>query len=108
MSVARPTITTQPSSTVIRNNDEDVQAMECTATGMGTIFYKWEKFESTNQSWIRPSKRVVNVTSSKLIFKVITEEDEGVYQCVITNDDGSVISDNATITVYGELQNIAH
>ena len=108
MSVARPTITTQPSSAVIRNNDEDVQVMECTATGMGTILYKWEKFESTNQSWTRPSKRVVNVTSSKLIFEVITEEDEGVYQCVITNDDGSVISDNATITVYGELQIIAH
>ena len=30
------------------------------------------------------------------------EEDEGVYHCVVTNDDGSVISDNATIRVYGE------
>jgi len=33
---------------------------------------------------------------------VITEEDEGVYHCIVTNDDGSIVSDNATITVYGE------
>ena len=33
---------------------------------------------------------------------MITEEDEGVYHCIVTNDDGSVVSDNATITVYGE------
>jgi len=45
----------------------------------------------------------VNITSPKLIFSVITEEDEGVYHCIATNDDGSVESDNATITVYGEL-----
>ena len=30
------------------------------------------------------------------------EEDEGIYHCVVTNPDGSVVSDNATITVYGE------
>ena len=30
------------------------------------------------------------------------EEDEGVYRCVVTNDAGSVISDNATVHVYSE------
>jgi len=33
---------------------------------------------------------------------VIMEEDEGVNHCVVINHDGSVVSDNATITVYGE------
>ena len=44
----------------------------------------------------------MSITSPNLKFSVITEEDEGVYRCVVTNDDGSVISDNATIHVYGE------
>ena len=74
--------------------------MNCEANGYVTI--KWEKYQSSSNSWIRPSHRAMNITSPKLIFSVITEEDEGVYRCVATNDDGSVISDNATITVYGE------
>ena len=44
----------------------------------------------------------MNNTSPNLKFSEIKEEDEGVYHCIITNDDGNVISDNATIPVYGE------
>ena len=29
------------------------------------------------------------------------EEDQGIYQCTVTNDDGSVISDSVNITVQG-------
>ena len=50
----------------------------------------------------------MNVASSKLIFTEIAEGDEGIYHCVVTNDDGSVISDNATITVYGNQLMILH
>ena len=76
--------------------------MSCSATGMGPIHYKWEKYQSSSNSWIRPSHRVVNIASPKLIFSVITEEDEGIYHCVVGNDDGSVISGSATLTVYGK------
>ena len=76
--------------------------MFCSATGMAPIYYKWEKYESSNDSWIRPSYRAASITSPKLIFSVITEEDEGVYRCIATNDDGSVVSNNATISVFGE------
>ena len=31
------------------------------------------------------------------------EEDQGMYHCIVTNDDGSIISDNVNITVYGKL-----
>ena len=72
--------------------------MSCSAVGMGPIYYQWEKFNS----WISPSPRAVNITSPDLKFSVIREEDEGVYRCIVTNDDGSVISDNATIHAYGE------
>ena len=69
---------------------------------MGPIYYRWEKYHLSNNSWISPSHRVVNNTSPNLNFSVITEEDEGVYHCVVTNDDGNVISDNVTVRVYGE------
>ena len=77
-------------------------ALCCSAIGMRPIYYRWEKYYLSNNSWIRPSHRAVSVTSPNLKFNVITEEDEGVYHCTVTNDDGSVISDNATIHVYGE------
>ena len=78
-------------------------AMSCKVVGMGHIYFKWEKYHTVNSSWIKPSHRAVNITSPNLEFSVIKEEeDEGVYHCIITNDDGSVISDNATILVYGK------
>ena len=101
--IARPIITTQPSSVALRNGNEDVHTMECTATGISPIIYKWEKYESLSNSWVRPSNRAADIKSTKLTFTVITEDDEGVYHCVITNNDGSVMSDNATITVYSKL-----
>ena len=76
--------------------------MSCSAVGMGPIYYQWEKYNTSNNSWISPSHRAVNITSSQLKFSDIREEDEGVYRCIVTNDDGSVISDNATVHVYGE------
>ena len=76
--------------------------MSCSAVGMGPIYYQWEKYNSSINSWISPSHRAVNIASSDLKFSVIREEDEGVYRCIVINDDGSVISDNATVYVYGE------
>ena len=76
--------------------------MSCKAVGMGPIYFQWERYHVINNSWIKPSHRVVNATSPNLEFSVIEEEDEGVYHCIITNDDGSVTSNNATISVYGE------
>ena len=76
--------------------------MSCSAVGMGLIYYQWEKYNTSNNRWISPSHRTVSIASSDLKFGVISEEDEGVYHCIVTNDDGSVTSDNATVHVYGE------
>jgi len=73
---------------------------------LGPIHYQWEKYQSLNNSWINPAHRVVNSKSSTLKFTNISEEDEGIYRCIVSNDDGSVISDNATITVYGKYEYI--
>ena len=97
-----PNITTQPVSITIREGDLNVIAVSCLAIGIGSINYQWEKYHLFNNSWISPSHRAVNITSPSLTFSVITEEDEGVYRCVVTSNDGSVFSDNATVHVYGE------
>ena len=103
--LATPNIIAQPQSGVFKSNNRNVMVLEVVATGMGPISYQWEKYQPFSNSWIRPPSRVVSVTSSKLIFSVITGKDEGTYRCIVTNDDDdSIVSDNATITVYGELQ----
>ena len=99
--LALPNITKQPLSTICKIHTNSCE-LECFATGIGHIQYKWEKYQSSSNSWIRPFHRAVNVISPKLMFSVITEEDEGVYHCIATNRDGSVVSNSATITVYGK------
>ena len=100
--VALPNITVQPVSKALKKEDINVTALSCSAIGMGPIYYEWQKYYSFNNSWISPSHRAVNTTSPDLVFSVISNEDEGVYRCVVTNDDGSVISDNAIVRVYGK------
>ena len=102
MPIVLPKFTKHPKSVTIRAGDVNKVAMSCKATGVGALQYHWEKYQPSSDSWMRPSRRAVDVTSRKLIFSVIEEEDEGIYHCVVTNDDGSVSSDNATINVYGE------
>ena len=107
---ASPNITMQPVSITVRVGELNVIAMSCKAVhvGMGPIYFRWERYHIMNNSWIKPSPRAVNTTSPSLEFSVIAKEDEGVYHCIITNDDGSVISDNATIFVYGECVDAVH
>ena len=87
---------------MLREGDLNVIAFSCSAIGIGPIHYRWERYHSSNNSWTRPSHRAVSITRPHLNFSTVTEEDEGVYRCVVTNDDGSVISDNATVHVYSE------
>ena len=99
---ALPSIIVQPVSKAIRTGKMNVTAMSCEAVRMGHIYFKWERYHIVNDSWIKPSCRAVNTTSPNLKFSEIKEEDEGVYRCIITNNDGNVTSDNASIFVYGE------
>ena len=99
---ALPNLIVQPASKAIRTGEMNVTAMFCEVIGIGPIYFKWEKYNIINNTWMKPSDRAVNTTSSNLEFSIIKEEDGGVYHCIITNDDGSVTSDNATIFVYGE------
>ena len=98
-----PVITIQPNSQVIKDKERNVVVFWVFATGVGPLYYRWQKYNPFSNSWIPPSNRVENITSLNLTFSAITEEDQGIYHCIIGNDDGHVVSDNATITVYGML-----
>ena len=100
-SVAFLSITKQPESVLLKMESSQTNGLFCLVTGIGPIYYQWEKYHSADDSWIKPSYRAENISSHHLVFNGITEDDEGIYHCVVTNSDGSVVSDNATITVYG-------
>ena len=99
-----PTIIKHPVSMAFRENSEQVSTLSCLASGLEPLNYHWQMYQSTNDSWTKPSVRAVNITSPKLVFSKLTEEDEGIYRCIVFSDDDKVVSNNATITLYGELQ----
>ena len=99
---ALPNITMQPTPVTFKAGDKNVTAMSCKAIGVEPIHYQWERYHSLDNNWITPSHRAMDTTSPNLKFSIITEEDEGPYRCIVTNDDGSIISDSATMFVYGK------
>ena len=101
-SIASPIIITQPRSQTFKDQEKNVLTVWIIATGIGPIYYQWQKYDHFSNNWISPSSRADNITSPNLTFSAITEEDEGLYRCVASNDDGDVFSDYANITVYGK------
>ena len=101
--LATATVITQPQPMSFKCKEKNVQALYIVATGEGPIYYQWRKFDPVINSWILPSSRAVNITSPNLTFSVITVEDEGVYHCIVTNDDGNVLSNDVNLTVHGKL-----
>ena len=95
----------QPKSQTFKYNKTNVLALWIIATAVeaGPIHYQWEKYNARNNSWILPSSRAENSKSLNLTFSVITEEDQGIYHCVVSNNDGHVVSDDANVIVYGKL-----
>ena len=83
-------------------NSEQVSALSCLANGSEPLKYLWQMYQSANDSWTKPSVRAVNITSPKLVFSKLTEEDVGIYHCIVFSEDDHVVSNNAT-TLYGEL-----
>ena len=98
-------IISNPVSVVTKEGSNSI-ILECLAHdyGINQINYKWEKYHPLHDRWVRPSHRAARtVTSHKLEFVTIKEIDQGIYHCVASNKDGSALSENATITVYGKV-----
>jgi len=109
MYAATPFITSHPESRVVKEGSKGV-SLECLADayGLGNIQYRWRKYTNAKDQWVKSSSRRLSISSTKLNFKMIKKEYEGTYYCVAMNDDGEVISNNATITVYGMFHFVRH
>ena len=53
--------------------------------------------------WIKDDVVVSGSRSRKLRFTNIQESDEGAYKCRASNNGGMVVSNPATVIVYGKL-----
>jgi uncharacterized cupredoxin-like copper-binding protein len=83
-----PTIITQPEDQTVAAGE--TATFTVVAEGVGILFYQWSK----------DGGEVAGATSATLVIENVTaEEHAGVYTVVVTDDDDSVTSDGATLTV---------
>ena len=84
-----PEILTNPNNVTVLIG----QPLQLICRGLGTdIIYQWVKDGTVVSD---ANSRILRITN-------ITESDEGMYRCVVSNKDGMVESNPATVTVYGE------
>ncbi|XP_065888297.1 roundabout homolog 2-like isoform X2 [Dysidea avara] len=97
-----PKICKHPSNITVRADSYRERTLTVVAAGKGPINYQWEKYSSSDNSWIIHDYALIKgETSPKLKFKPARHVHEGIYRCTVSNDDGRVTSNNATVTVYG-------
>jgi len=70
----------------------------CRASGLGTLLYSWER-KSSGSNWNTVSND--NTTLSYTTDATLTIG-EYIYRCDVSNEAGSVVSNSATVNVYGE------
>ena len=92
-SVIPPTITQHPVAQNVCLGGAATFTVQ--ATGESTLSYQWQK----NQADLTNGPRLAGVTSATLHISPFELEDAGEYRCVVTGDGGSVISNNAALTV---------
>ena len=95
VSTGPPEITDQPKSGDVPMG-RNITLM-CRASGLGTLVYSWERIRS-GSSWtsINNAKATSYTTSRRMTIG------EYMYRCRVSNEAGSVVSNSATVNVYGE------
>ena len=68
----------------------------CRASGLGTLVYSWER--SSGSSWATVS----NGNTASYTTDTTLTVGEYMYRCRVSNETGSVVSNSATVNVYGE------
>ena len=90
-----PSITEHPSDTTIPVRT--ATTLMCLATtGGGTLMYSWESGSGSSWTPIRGINRRSYTTDTTLTIG------EHMYRCRVSNEAGSVVSNSATVIVYGE------
>jgi len=91
-----PQITMNPNNVTVLIG----QSMQLMCRAEGTdIVYQWIK----DGVALSDTNRRLSITDRKLKITNIKESDEGEYKCIASNKGGMIVSNPATVTVYGEL-----
>ena len=70
--------------------------LKCRASSVGVPVYSWER--SSGSSWTTVS----NDNTTSYTTDTTLAIGQYMYRCRVSNDAGSVVSNNATVNVYGE------
>ena len=70
--------------------------LTCRASGTGTLEYSWER--SSGSSWTTVS----NDNTTSYTTDTTLAIGQYMYRCRVSNEAGSVVSNIATVNVYGE------
>ena len=70
--------------------------LTCSASGLGTIIYSWER--NSGSSWTAVS----NDSTTSYTTDITLVIGQYMYRCRVSNEAGSVVSNIATVNVYGE------
>ena len=90
-----PVITNHPNNDSVYVPIGRSATLMCSGTGDGTLGYSWER--SSGNSWITISANTTSYdTDTTLAIG------QYMYRCRVSNEAGSVVSNNATVNVYGE------
>ena len=71
----------------------------CKASGLATLTYSWER-RSSGSRWATVS----NGNTASYTTDTTLTIGEYMYRCRVSNEAGSVVSNSATVNVYGEYQ----
>ena len=69
--------------------------LTCSGSGRGTLVFSWER--SSGGAWI-----TVGINSTSYTTDTTLAIGQYMYRCRVSNEAGSVVSNIATVNVYGE------
>ena len=87
-----PSITTHPRDVTIALRS--TANLTCSADGDGTLMYSWDR--SSGRRWTTVATSPSYTTNSNMTVG------QYMYRCVVSNEAGSVMSNSATVNVYGK------
>ena len=70
--------------------------LTCRAIGLGTVVYSWERSSGSNWTTVSNDNTTSYTTDTTLAIG------QYMYRCRVSNEAGSVVSNIATVNVYGE------
>ena len=68
----------------------------CRGNGTGSLVYSWERYSSSSWTTVSNDSTTSYTTDTTLAIG------QYMYRCRVSNDAGSVVSNNAIVNVYGE------